>query len=137
MSETGMQSKKLQWKWIGISVVLYAVFFLLPLMFSFLLRSSIVPIGVFAFVVAIGAVVAYLTDGVVRWEPAIAGAGLMLLFLIAMIVLIPRQISIPGATIGMTVIAGIVFLLSFLGAWLGQRGRKRWKSKPSESAQIQ
>ena len=137
MSEPTTQSKKLQWKWIGISIVLYALFYLLPLMLAILWSNAIASIWVFAGVIVVGAVAGYWSEGVTIWEPAIAGAGLMLLFLIAMVVFIPRQIDILNATIGMTIVMAGVFLLSLLGAWLGERAQKLWKSKPSESAQKQ
>jgi len=137
MSEPTTQSKKLQWKWIGISIVLYALFYLLPLMLAILWSNAIASIWVFAGVIVVGAVAGYWSEDVTIWEPAIAGAGLMLLFLIAMVVFIPRQIDILNATIGMTIVMASVFLLSLLGAWLGERAQKLWKSKPSESAQKQ
>lgn len=137
MSEPTTQSKKLQWKWIGISIVLYAVFYLLPLMLFTLGGGVIASIWVFAGIIVVAAVAGYWSEGVTIWEPAIAGAGLMLLFLIAMIAFIPRQISILNATIGMVIVAAMVFLLSLLGAWLGERAQKLWKSKPAEPAQQQ
>ena len=137
MPESPTQSKKLQWRWIGISMVLYAVFYLLPLIIFAMKAEVLAFVWLFAGVIIIAAIAGYLSEGVTIVEPAIAGAGLMFLFFITMILLIPRQINMAGATIGMVIIMLGVFLLSLLGAWLGERAQKLWKSKPSESAEKQ
>jgi len=133
MPESTVPTKKLQWKWIGISIVLYAVFYVLSLVFLANSGGVIAAIGVFAGIILVAAVAGFLSEGVTLWEPAIADAGLMLLFLVGMLVFIPRQIDVRGAVFGMTIVAIVVFLLSLLGAWFGERAKKLWRTKPPES----
>ena len=137
MPEPSTHSKKMQWKWIGISMVMYALFYLLPLIVFATVAQVIAFVWLFAGIITVAAVAGFMSKEVTIVEPAIAGAGLMLLFFIAMVVFIPRQIDILNATIGMAILMAMVFLLSLLGAWLGERAQKLWKSKSSESAQKQ
>ncbi len=129
MSEPSTSAKKLQWKWVGISVVLYAAFYLIPLVIFASLNTALpAAIWIFAGVIIVAAVAGYLSEGVTIVEPAIAGAALMLLFFAAMIISMPRQINVGAASVGMLVIAVGVFLLSLLGAWIGERAQKLWKT---------
>ncbi len=135
MSEPSTPSGKLQWKWIGISLVLYAVFYLLPIIVSATRAEVFAFVWMFAGVIIVAAVTGCLSEGVTILEPAIAGAGLMFLFFITMMVLIPRQINITGAVIGMVILMVGVFALSLLGAWFGERAQQLWRSKPSEKTE--
>jgi Na+/citrate or Na+/malate symporter len=137
MPELSTQSKKLQWKWVGISVLLYAVFYLLPLLILMRMDNPIGAAWLFAGIIVIAAIAGYLSEGVTIVEPAIASAGLILLFFIATMVFIPRQVDMIRAVIPMAFVMAGVFLLSVLGAWLGERAQKLWKTRPSESAQPQ
>jgi Na+/citrate or Na+/malate symporter len=137
MPELSTQSKKLQWKWVGISVLLYAVFYLLPLLILMRMDNPIGAAWLFAGIIVIAAIAGYLSEGVTIVEPAIASAGLILLFFIATMVFIPRQVDMIRAVIPMAFVMAGVFLLSVLGAWLGERAQKLWRTKPSESAQPQ
>jgi hypothetical protein len=136
MPESPTQSKKLQWRWIGISMVLYAVFYLLPLIIFSMKAEMLAFIWLFAGIIIIAAIAGYLSEGVTLVEPAIAGAGLMFLFFLTMILLIPRQINIVNATIGMVILMLGVFLLSLVGAWLGERAQKLWRTTPPEHAEV-
>ena len=134
MTETSTPTKKLQWRWVGISMVLYALFYLLPLIIFAMSAEVLTSVWVFAGVIIISAVAGYLSEGITIVEPAIAGAGLMFLFFIAMIVVMPQHINVSIAAVGMAVVMVGIFLLSLLGAWLGERAQKLWASKPSEPA---
>jgi len=129
MSDPSTQSKKLQWKWIGISLVLYAVFYLLPLVILATKAEILSFVWLFAGVIVVGAVSGYFSEGVTILEPAIAGAGLIFLFFGTMILLLPRQINIGGVVLGTVILMISVFLLSLLGAWFGERAQKLWRSK--------
>jgi hypothetical protein len=139
MPETLATSNKLQWKWVGITLVLYAVFYLFPLF----LFGSIIDSGkvtailfsawIFAGIIVIAAVAGYISKGVTLWEPAIAGAGLIFSFFLGIMMFLPNRPRIFETIIPLVVITAIVFLLSLLGAWLGERAQKLWKTKSSES----
>jgi hypothetical protein len=136
MPDSPTQTRKLQWKWIGISMVLYALFYLLPLLIFAVKAEMFAFVWLFAGIIVISAIAGYLSEGVTIAEPAIAGAGLMLLFFVSMALAIPQQIDVMGLTIGGMVIMAVVFLLSLLGAWLGERAQKLWRSKPQEQAEA-
>jgi len=129
MPESLASSNKLQWKWVGITIAMYAVFYLLPL---FLIRGVLLAgAWIFAGAIIISAVVGYLSKGITIWEPAIAGAGLFLLIFLVMIILFPHPPL--RAYIAMVITMSVIFLLSLLGAWMGERAQKLWKTKPPES----
>jgi hypothetical protein len=133
MPESLTTSKKLQWKWVGITIVLYAVFYLLPL---FLLGdTSPIFTGVWFIsgIIIIAAVSGYLSEGVTILEPAIAGAGLVLLFFLGALILNPPRVTIFQLVVPLLMVVVTAFLLSLLGAWLGERAQKLWKTKTPES----
>jgi hypothetical protein len=132
MPEQSTQSKKLQWKWIGISMVMYAVFYLLPLIVLANVAGVIAFMWLFAGVVIIAAVAGFLSKEVTILEPAIAGVGLVVLFGVGSMLFIPRQVNIGGMAMGMLILSVTVFLLSILGSWFGERAQKLWKSRSPE-----
>ncbi len=140
MTEPSIQSKKLQWKWVGITIVLYAVFYLLPLFFlGPMLASKVAEFffsaWIFAGIIIIAAVAGYLSEGVTIWEPAIAGVGLIFLFFLGITIFfpLPHRERIFQTIIPLVIVMAIVFLLSLLGAWLGERAQKLWKTKSPEA----
>ena len=80
MSEMQSTPKKFQWKWVGISLLMYIVFYFLPLtlvpggMFSgtIVTKASATFIGVWSFagMIIIPAVAGYMPKGVTIKEPA-------------------------------------------------------------------
>ncbi len=136
MDEKSRRAKKLEWKWVGITLLLYVVMYPLPLLMAYYLfapkvAGSFVGIWIFAGIIIIGAFAGYLSKGVTLWEPAIAAAGFIGLFFLALAIL-------PGGPVGLTVfesvmqlilITAIFFLFSLLGAWLGERAQVLWKPK--------
>ncbi|MGD0038717.1 MAG: hypothetical protein ABSC53_15635 [Bacteroidota bacterium] len=131
MPESLTPSKKLQWKWVGITIIMYAVFYLMPLFFLTQKVEFLADAWIFSGIIIIAAVAAYLSKGVTIWEPAIAGAGLFLLFFLGMIIFF--RLPPFRAYIAMVITMAIVFLMSLLGAWLGERAQKLWKTKSPES----
>jgi len=136
MAESSTQSKKLQWKWVGISLLMYVLFYLLPIVILgkvFGINNQVLFSNwVFGGVTIVAAVAGYLSEGVTIWEPAIAGAGLGFLWVI-FILLFVRYYSISGDIVQLLTAMSILFLLSLLGAWFGDRAKKLWKTKTPES----
>jgi hypothetical protein len=134
MTEPLTQSKKLQWKWVGITLVLYAVFYLLPVFLLGSISQTFTGVWLFAGIIIIAAIAGYLSEGVTIWEPAIAGAGLIFLFFLGMTIFFPfpHRERIFQTVIPLVIVMAIVFLLSLIGAWLGERAQKLWKTKPPE-----
>jgi hypothetical protein len=129
---------KLQWKWVGITFILYILFYLLPLVAAteFFPDELIIPgIWVFSGVIIVAAVAGYLSEGITIYEPAIAGAGLtVLLFGYIAVFVFPAVFR--GSFMRVVVFtffpAVIVFVLSVSGAWLGERAQQLWKDKNPE-----
>lgn len=141
MTDTPEQEgKKFQWKWVWITVGMFAVFYVLPVVVfsSFRLSFSDKIIGGWSFggIVVIAAVSAMLSKGVTIWEPAIGG-GLMALGWYGVINLITMSDGHPlRLEIGEAIVATVaVFGLSLLGAGLGEGIQNVWKKegKPEES----
>jgi hypothetical protein len=126
-------SDKLQWKWVGITLAMYALFYLLPLYFLGGVAEVFADIWIFAGIVIIAAVAGYLSEGITILEPAIAGAGLILLFAAGSMTLVTPGGLIFQAVIPTIIVMVIVFFLSLLGAWLGERAQRRWNRKAQES----
>ena len=137
MPESSTLSKKLQWKWIGISMVMYALFYLLPLIVLANSVEVLAFVWLFAGIIIVAAVAGFLSKEVTIVEPAIAGAGLMLLFFVGSIIFIPRQINMKAVLFAMVIVSLGVFLLSLLGSWLGERAQKLWKPKSLEETPKQ
>ncbi|HEY6952277.1 MAG TPA: hypothetical protein VI758_07705 [Bacteroidota bacterium] len=130
MAETPAQGKTLQWKWVAISFLSYVVFYLIPiLVIGGFLPSRPVSDGaemflytwLFAGIVIIAAVAAYLSPGVTIVEPAVAGAGLIVTLFAALLIFVWPKWFVSVAAVGMVLTIIVVFLLSLLGAWLGER----------------
>ncbi|MCX6135862.1 MAG: hypothetical protein NTU47_18820 [Ignavibacteriales bacterium] len=137
MPEQSTQSKKLQWKWIGISMVMYALFYLLPLILLANVAGVLASVWLFAGVIIISGVAGFLSKEVTILEPAIAGVGLVVLFGVGSMLFIPRQINIGGMALGTVILSAGVFLLSILGSWFGERAQKLWMPKSPEEAPNQ
>jgi Na+/citrate or Na+/malate symporter len=138
MTESLTSSKKLQWKWVGITLLLYVVFYPSPIFIAnYILAQKVAEFftgaWTFAGIIIIGAVAGYLSKEVTIWEPAIAGASLIALCFTALTILMPRRPQILHAIVPLIIMMAIVFLLSLLGAWLGERAQKLWKTKSPKS----
>ena len=127
MENQSSNSKKFQWKWVSITFVLYFVFYLLPMFAATaLLNSKLAAIfnGVWSFggIAIVAAIAAYFSKGITIIEPAIAGALMVIVLSIVLFVWNPvAQVEIGHVSLRMLGVIGIVFLLSLLGAWLGER----------------
>ncbi len=143
MADTSIQPRKLQWKWVGITFLLEVVFYLLPILFvGGVLGDYIISIkaglfiGAWSFGGAIlfPAIAGFLSKGITIWEPAIAGVVLVALWYAAFRVFFARYIA-SGISIDipyLALIMTIIFLLSLVGAWYGERAQKLWRNKTSE-----
>lgn len=140
MEDSSRQSKKLQWEWVGITFAMYVIFYLLPILalggvfgnFVVSYRAGVL-IGAWSFggAVILPAIAGYISKGITILEPAIAGVGLVALWFIAYRVFIARY-SAAGVSEdipSLISIMVIIFALSLLGAWLGERAQKLWRTK--------
>ncbi|MGA7161779.1 MAG: hypothetical protein WBZ48_12295 [Bacteroidota bacterium] len=140
MADALVQSKKLQWKWVGITFALEVVFYLLPILFVGGVFGNYVIsikagmfIGAWSFggAILLPAIAAFLSEGITIWEPAIAGVVLVGLWYTAFRLFLARYIAsgISEDIPYLGLIMVIIFLLSLLGAWYGERAQKLWRNK--------
>ncbi len=133
MTELITPTGKIQWKWVGITFILYVLFYLLPLVITieFFPNLFIIPgIWIFGGIVIVAAIVGYISEGVTIWEPAIAAVGLILL-LLGYSAVVVFSTTFRGdflrGVVFLVIPAVVVFVLSLTGAWLGERAQNFWK----------
>lgn len=138
MPDEQTESQRLQWKWVWITLGMYALFYVLPLIGAAGIRGTfgdkIVGGWSFGGIIIISAVAGFLSKGVTIWEPAIAGGLMTVLWYAA--------IQIISATSGMharlelaplMVIMIAIFGLSLLGAGLGEGIQNLSKKKANQA----
>lgn len=143
MTDSPSSAKKLQWKWVGISLLMYVVFYFLPLtlvpggMFSgtIVTKASATFIGVWSFagMIIISGIAGYISKGVTIREPALAAVGFVILSLIAVQIKFNAAMqfttqSMLGLLLALAIVAG----LSVAGAWFGEILQKVMQSKGPE-----
>lgn len=147
MTEPTTQSEKLEWKWVGITFLMYVVFYLVPILLGFGLltgrftgRIMDVFLGIWSFagIIIIAGIAGYISKGVTIWEPALAGLTLVTVVLVyaayrILVASVGDRFSLFHVIVPSLVMMLTVFLLSLFGAWLGERAQKLWKDKAPES----
>lgn len=137
MSGVQEHEKKFQWKWVWITVGMFAVFYVLPILAisSFQLSFGDKIIGGWSFggIVVISAISAMLSRGVTIWEPAVGGALVTVAWYVIFQLLTltggnPLKLEISRLVITMVAIFG----LSLLGAGFGE-GIQNLRRKDQES----
>jgi hypothetical protein len=143
MADVPAQSKKLQWKWVGITFLLEVVFYLTPMLFvSGVFGNYVITIKAEIFIgawsfggaIVLPAIAGFLSEGITIWEPAIAGVALVAIWYVAFRLFFASYIA-PGISEDvpyLALIMIIIFLLSLLGAWYGERAQELWKTKTAE-----
>jgi hypothetical protein len=135
MTELITPSGKIQWKWVGITFILYVLFYLLPLVFTIELFPNLFIISgiwIFGGIVIVAGIAGYVSEGVTIWEPAIAAVGLIVLLLCySAFIVFPTAFrgAFLRGVVFIVIPAAIVFVLSLTGAWLGERAQNFWKDK--------
>ena len=141
MDEQSTSSNKLQWKWVAITFALYLVFYLLPIAaVAYLTRGTVSSIGslfigawMFGGLILVAAVAAYISTGITLFEPAIASGTMVVLWVIIFSLFVPyARFDVMRDALPALAIVCLVFILSLLGAWLGERAQKLWKTPDEE-----
>ena len=125
MTDTPAQEKKFQWKWVWITLGMFAVFYLLPIFAasSFRLSFGDKIIGGWSFggIIVIAAVSAMLSRGVTIWEPAIGGGLTAIAWYVVILISALTGGYSLRVEIGELLVATVaIFGLSLLGAGLGE-----------------
>ncbi|MEX1138118.1 MAG: hypothetical protein WEB33_04055 [Bacteroidota bacterium] len=141
MPEESSTARGLQWKWVWITLGMFVVLYLLPIIAASAIRGEMGTklVGGWSFggILIITAITGYLSRGITIWEPAVAGGMLTLLwyfgFQVAMTMKgIPLRFD-PGQLL---LIMIAVFGLSLVGAGLGegiQNAAKKFKGSNAPS----
>ena len=143
MAELSAGFKKLDWSWVGITFVMYVIFYLFPILvvggvfgnFIISIRAGLF-IGAWSFgaAVILSAVAGFLSKGVTILEPAIGGVILVFLWFIAYRIFIARYSGV-SVFVDIPYLAGImvsIFLLSLMGAWYGEKAQKLWRPNSTQ-----
>ncbi len=123
---------KFQWNWFGVAFAVYLIFYIAPLSFSIGITDytswihGFFSSWLFAGVILIAALTAYLSKGVTIWEPALAGLGMMLVYTIGVYGVRTMMYGDKGYLVQYSVMDAfwpvvVVFLLALFGAWLGEK----------------
>lgn len=121
-----------QWNWFGITLAMYLIFLVAPLSLSVGITDysswiyGFFSSWLFAGVILIAGITAYLSKGLTIWEPALASLCMMIVYTIAVYGVRTMLYQNAGYLVKHGVMDSflpiiIVFLLSLLGAWLGEK----------------
>ena len=140
MEEQSSSTKKIQWKWVGITMLFYIILYPTPFLLAhyyFAPKTATLFTGIwlFAGISLIGIIVGYISEGVTLWEPAIAAGLIIDLFFIVMAILTkiygggPVGQNITQSLLQLFGITVFFFVFSLLGAWIGEGLQKLLKAK--------
>jgi hypothetical protein len=131
MADESSSPKKLKWKWVLISIVMYLILYFLVLLTMEGGKWSgpeAARIWAVAGVFLIAAIAGYVSKGVTIWEIVIAAVAVCALMYAA--VELGLNVAVPLGTGGKPVLTLlIIFIFSALGAWLGERIAKTQRIK--------
>ena len=143
MNAQATPAKKFQWKWVGISMASYLLFYVLPIaiiVHSYspgdpsVMARTVLAVWSFAGIFIIAAIVGYISEGVTLWEPACSAASMIVVVGVYFDVHILSsglyvKVRMSGLLRETLVIVIVFVLLSLLGAWFGERAQKLWRQQ--------
>ncbi len=140
MPEGQEESQPLQWKWVWITLGMFVLLYVLPLLGASSVRGNFGDkiIGGWSFggIIVISALAGFLSKGVTIWEPAIAGGLLTLVWYAGFqIISATKGAPVKLELAPLIVIMVAIFGLSLLGAGLGEgiQNLSKKKAEPEES----
>jgi hypothetical protein len=130
MADSLLSFKKLDWKWVWITLGLYVAFYFLPIYLigsvlrphvSVLLDNSLLAIWFLGGIFLVSAYASFKSKGVTVWEPVISSIGAVILMIVASSVerLLTGQVS-SFQYYNYTLVLGIFFAFSLVGAVCGE-----------------
>jgi len=130
MADSLLSFKKLEWKWVWITLGLYAVFYFLPIyLISSVLKSfisaradsSLFAIWFLGGIFVVSAYASYKSKGVTVWEPVISSVGAVILMIVARsVVHIISKGDLSFQFYNYTLVLGVFFAFSLVGAVCGE-----------------
>lgn len=130
MADSLLGFKKVDWRWVWITLGLYVVFYFLPIYLigtvlrphvSQQLENSLLAIWFLGGIFLISAIASYKSKGVTVWEPVISSLGAVVLLFIAR--LIERAIAGNAVSFqfyNFSLVLGVFFAFSLVGAVCGE-----------------
>jgi hypothetical protein len=135
MDESSTKSRKLQWKWVAITLSCYLIFYVLPLyVMAHIFKGNvgIILVGVWLCggIFVISAITAYLSKGITILEPAIASVLMVLLMWLFDLVSNPLMLAnIKREIVVLAISMTLILIFSLIGAWIGEQIQKYRKVK--------
>ena len=130
MAGSLLSFKKLEWKWVWITLGLYLVFYFLPIYLigsvlrphvSSRLDNSLLAIWFLGGIFVVSAYASFKSKGVTVWEPVISSVGAVVIMFLAR--LVERMISgnfFSFQFYNFTLVLGVFFAFSLVGAVCGE-----------------
>ncbi|HTY36743.1 MAG TPA: hypothetical protein VMH23_06515 [Bacteroidota bacterium] len=130
MPDARRSSKSVQWKWLGISFVIYFAFYLIPIIGARSViggRTAVIAIGIWALagVVILAVIISFFSKGASLWELPIASAAIILGFTLSFYTFHSWSQTRPWSMfvdVGTSTV--VTFLLSLCGMWIGTKLRR-------------
>jgi len=121
-----------QWKWVVLSLLVYMIFYFLPLM---MVPGGIISggatndltyyvLGIWgtAGVFIISAIMAYFSPGITVWEAVVSALGVVVLAVVIVSLETNKLIlSTTSDVVGFSILLLVVFGMSYMGGWWGER----------------
>jgi hypothetical protein len=130
MADSLLSFKKLEWRWVWITLGLYAVFYFLPIYLigsvlrphvSIQLDNSLLAIWFLGGIFLVSAYASYKSKGITVWEPVLSSVGaVILMFLVRAL---ERAVSgqfLSFQFYNFTLVMGVFFAFSLVGAVCGE-----------------
>ncbi len=130
MAESLLSFKRLEWKWVWITLGMYVVLYFLPIyLIGFVLRpfvsraldNSLLAMWFLGGIFVISAYAGYKSKGVTIWEPVISSIGAVILMFVVQSI----ERAVTGKTFSFqfynySLILGVFFAFSLIGAVCGE-----------------
>ncbi|MEE9186758.1 MAG: hypothetical protein V3U10_01865 [Bacteroidota bacterium] len=126
------EGRKFDWNWFAISLAMYLIFYIAPLSLSVGITDytswihGFFSTWLFAGVIIIAGITAYLSKGVTIWEPALAALLMMVIYTIGVYGVRSVMYGDKSYLVRYSVMDAfwpviVVFLLAVFGGWLGEK----------------
>ena len=141
MAESLLSFKKLEWKWVWITLGLYVVLYFLPIyLIGSVLRphisqqidNSLLAIWFLAGIFVVSAAASYKSKGITVWEPVISSVGAVVLMILVRTI----ERSLSGQFLAFqfynySLVLGVFFAFSLVGAVCGELMQQNMEQRDS------
>jgi len=121
-----------QWKWVILSLLVYLIFYFLPLMMvpggiisgGAANELSVYVIGIWgtAGVFIISAIMAYFSPGITVWEAVVSAVGVVVLMVVVLSLETNTLVLASTSDVaGFSIVLLVVFGMAYMGGWWGEK----------------